>query len=127
MPPRESPRIILDVPLSEIPGSLFDISAVASPCCLRFIDCRAFVNNQRLRLVEVTDLRRTAFSAISYVWKGNPLPGPDGDSAQAETDAGSFAVKGAEDGDMISIDLLRCACIASLLNEGARDQVWSSV
>jgi hypothetical protein len=82
-----------------------DISANSTPCCFRLIDSRTFVNDQRLRLVGVTDLRLTAFSAISYVWKGNPLPNPDSYSAHAAS--GCFAVKGAEDGDKISIDVLR--------------------
>jgi hypothetical protein len=112
---RKAPKVIFEVPLFEVPGSVLDISTVA-PCRLRFIDCCAFVDEQMLRIVEIVDLRGEAFSAISYVWKGNAPPSPNGKSAQAAGDAGSFAVKGAEDGDMISIDVVRCACIASLLS-----------
>lgn len=110
----KDPKVIFEVPLLEVPGSVLDISAV-TPCRLRFIDCSAFVDDQMLRIVEVMDLRGEAFSAISYVWKGNTLPGPDCESAQAAGDSGSFVVKGAEDRDIISIDVVRCACIASLL------------
>src|SRR5271155_3588050 len=112
---RKPPKVIFEVPLFEVPGSVLDISTV-TPCRLRFIDCRAFVDDQMLRIVEIVDLRGEAFSAISYVWKGNASPSPDGKSAQAAGDAGLFAVKGAEDGDMISIDVVRCACIASLIS-----------
>jgi hypothetical protein len=112
---RKAPKVIFEVHLFEVPGSVLDISAVTL-CRLRFIDCRAFVDDQMLRIVEVLDLRGEAFSAISYVWKGNTLPSPDCESAQAAEDSGSFVVKGAEAGDVISIDVVRCACIASLLS-----------
>jgi hypothetical protein len=115
VPARKPPKITFEVPLLEVSGSVLDISTV-TPCRLRFIDCRAFVDDQMLRIVEIVDLRREAFSTISYVWKGNASPSPDGKSAQAAGDAGLFAVKGAEDGDMISIDVVRCACIASLIS-----------
>jgi hypothetical protein len=112
---RKAPKVIFEVPLFEVPGSVLDISAV-TPCRLRFIDCRAFVDDQMLRIVEAMGLRGEAFSAISYAWKGNTLPSPDCESAQAAEDSGSFVVKGAGAGDVISIDVVRCACIASLLS-----------
>lgn len=121
---QKAPKVIFEVPLFEVPGSVLDISAV-TPCRLRFIDCRAFVDDQMLRIVEVMDLRGEAFSAISYVWKGNTLPSPDCESAQTAGDSGSFVVKGAEDGDIISIDVVRCACIASLLS-GEDDENYES-
>jgi hypothetical protein len=111
---RKAPEVIFEMPLFEVPGSVLDISGV-TPCRLRFIDCRAFVDDQMLRIVEVMDLRGEAFSAISYIWKRNTLASPDCKSAQAAGDSGSFVVKGAEDGDIISIDVVRCACTASLL------------
>ncbi|KIJ32955.1 hypothetical protein M422DRAFT_783293 [Sphaerobolus stellatus SS14] len=113
MSSRESPKVIFEMTLAEVRGKVLDMSDV-TPCRLRFIDCRAFIDDHILQIVEVTDLRAEAFSAISYVWKGNPPPSP---SLDRKSDAGSFAVKGAEDGDMISIDVLRCACIASLLSD----------
>jgi len=89
---QKPPKVIFEVPLFEVPGSVLDISAV-TPCRLCFIDCRAFVDNHMLQIVEIVDLRGEAFSAISYFWKGNTPPSPDGKSAQAAGDAGFFAVE----------------------------------
>src|ERR1700712_2229141 len=117
MATKQPPKVILEIPLSEVNGCLLDISPVATPCRFRFIDCHAVHKEQLLRLVEVPQLPRNEYSAISYVWRGNrrnSLPEPQSGSGLSEplTETSSFVVKGAEGGDPISIDLLRYACIA---------------
>lgn len=106
-------QVVYVVPLSELPGIVLDIGTVATPCRFRFIDCQSFINDKILRIVEISELRAVPYSVISYVWRGNPLPVGD----KHEVDNGFFTVRGAEDGDPISIDVLRYACLASVLSD----------
>ncbi|KAL7958582.1 hypothetical protein V8C34DRAFT_282683 [Trichoderma compactum] len=84
-----------------------DITSQATPRRLRFIDCEALIKDSMLHIYEYTQLPNDQYSAISYVWKG--LQTLDGSTTKI------FNVAGAEDADPISIDVLRTACLASLV------------
>ena len=110
-------EVTFEIPLSSISASVpLDISPAASPGHFRFLGCRALVDESVIRVVTLltTDLSTISYSAISYPWRGNPAD---------DVLASSFSVKGAESGDPISLAVLRSACIASLSNDGARDEV----
>ncbi|KAK0511062.1 hypothetical protein JMJ35_006614 [Cladonia borealis] len=117
-PPRSPDiEVTFEIPLSSISASVpLDISPAASPGHFRFLDCRALVDDSVLRVVTLltTDISTISYSAISYPWRGNPAD---------DILASSFSVKGAESGDPISLAVLRSACIASLSNDGAPDEV----
>lgn len=113
-------RVIYEISLSDIGGKehTVDISLLATEGCIRMIDCVAFAFDSTLRIWEFpepplheypnfTSWPPFKYSTISYVWKGNPLIKTVGGHA------GYLNVKGAEDADPISINLLRCTCIAS--------------
>lgn len=97
---------ILRVPLDQVVGHAVNIQNVASPRNFRFIDCKAICDQNTLRILECPNLR-LHYSVISYVWEGNPLVDPSRKPP-------SFVVAGAEDGDPISLNVLRTACIAAI-------------
>jgi hypothetical protein len=106
------PRTIYDVPFNSLANSVIDISTTAKPGRYRLIDCSQYVQRQSLRIYEFTDsIATTSYATISYVWRGNPL-----DPSTSHSDLGTLAVKGAEDGDPIGIDVLHHACTASLMD-----------
>ncbi|KAG1728360.1 uncharacterized protein EDB91DRAFT_1350106 [Suillus paluster] len=99
---------IYSIPLSELRGKTLDISPYATPCKFRFVHCGQLLDDKVLAIHEVSEIpARASFSyaAISYVWKGLP--------AHTNDEYGTFAIKGAEDGDLISIDVLIHACTAA--------------
>ncbi|KAI1375718.1 hypothetical protein F4677DRAFT_460328 [Hypoxylon crocopeplum] len=117
-------RIIYELPLHNVRGtsSTVDISPLAQEGCIRMIDCVAFADHDTLRIWEFPrpplqefknflSWPKLKYSAISYVWRGNPA-GPCAGTADGHP--GYLTVREAEDADPISIDVLRCACIASL-------------
>ncbi|THU96873.1 hypothetical protein K435DRAFT_722422 [Dendrothele bispora CBS 962.96] len=110
MPPVLSSRTILDIPLTQLRGNRISIESSATPRRIRLIKCSALLDNNSLTIEEFIDFPSVPYSAISYVWKGNE-PGPE--TQQETAVSGHFTVKGAEDGDPISIDVLRYACIAA--------------
>jgi hypothetical protein len=61
-----------------------------------------------LRILEFTELPVKRYSAISYIWRG---PGPLDNVEPPRT---PITVRGAEDADPITFDVLRTACLASL-------------
>ncbi|THV02792.1 hypothetical protein K435DRAFT_852438 [Dendrothele bispora CBS 962.96] len=101
------------------------IESTATPCRIRFINCRALVEEDTLVIEEFdefpfpwdsdSNLPEVLHAAISYVWKGNPPPVIDSNETESEAlDLGYFNVLGCEDGDPISISVLRSACLATL-------------
>lgn len=100
------------LPLNDEP---IDVAPEATDGRFRLVNCMAFLDRPENLQVEefsfdyVHNLR---YAAISYPWKGvvtHPiLP--------------TFHVKGAEDGDPISIDIVRSACIAALQDK--LDYIW---
>lgn len=107
---------ILDIPLEPLNESVLNLAPIATPCRYRLIDCERLTAHGRLHIVEFSAFPTVAYSAISYVWRGNPF-----DSTKDE-DFGNFGVKGAEDGDPIGINVLRHVCVASLLQNAK--YVW---
>ncbi|KAF9464544.1 hypothetical protein BDZ94DRAFT_1161656, partial [Collybia nuda] len=98
-------------PLANVGGTTLSVDGVTIPKSFRFIDCDAYCNYDELRIWQSSDtniLDVLSYAAISYVWKGNHQPLP----------SMSFAVEGAEDGDRISLDVIRIACQFTL-NKGA--------
>lgn len=76
----------------------------------RFVSCDAFVTKGILSIVERSCLEDLDYSAVSYVWRGNPISG-NGPTPRA------FSTPVPDDeipGDPISIDVLRVACLAAL-------------
>ncbi|KAI1113980.1 hypothetical protein F5Y14DRAFT_416525 [Nemania sp. NC0429] len=113
-------RVVYEICLNDIGAEhIVDISPLATEGCIRMIDCVAFASDDTLRIWEFpepplheysgfTSWPPFKYSTISYVWKGNPPITTVGDHR------GYLKVKGAEDADPISIELLRCTCVASL-------------
>ncbi len=80
------------------------------PKRFRFIDCKAFVDQGLLQLVDCDDLSLCDYSAVSYVWRGNQRP------TSSYGQAVAFTVRVSEyqiPGDLISIEVLRTACLAA--------------
>lgn len=125
---------LCDISLTSLSDSVLDISSIATLQRYRLIHCVDFIRHQRLRIYEFGDIQSLSYSAISYVWKGNPIE----PCHLARNTWGFFAVKGAEDGDPISIDVLNQACTAAskegsaylwldracILQESRADKAW---
>ncbi|KAG1742324.1 uncharacterized protein EDB91DRAFT_1201330 [Suillus paluster] len=90
---------------------LLDISLSATPCRIRLLDCGQFLDHDVLAIHEYPDIPSFPYTAISYIWKGLGV-GP----SHTDDKYGTFAIKGAEDGDPISIDVLKHACTAAIQN-----------
>ncbi|KAF7977597.1 hypothetical protein HWV62_3200 [Athelia sp. TMB] len=112
-------RVIYEYPLNLLADSILDITTTATIGHFRLIDCVRYTRDLVLCIEEYEHVSGLGFeySAISYVWRGNlaeqPVP---------PNNLGEFSVKGAEDGDPISLDVLHHACTASII-EGA-DRLW---
>ncbi|KAK3343576.1 hypothetical protein B0T25DRAFT_634640 [Lasiosphaeria hispida] len=117
-------RVILELSLAEMRGSTktIDLTPCATAGRVRLIDCVSLVNDSVLHIWEfasspleewtfIESDPRFKYSAISYVWKGNRAP------ATTSDDEGHLVVTGAEDGDPISVSVLRDACLASLCED----------
>ena len=98
---------ICQVSLESLKDLTLKVFCNATPQRHRFVDCRALTEHQSLRIYEFSKFPIFCYSAVSYVWRGNTPEHPD----PAD---GTFHVEGAEDGDPISIDVLRQACLASI-------------
>ncbi|KAJ7310123.1 hypothetical protein DFH08DRAFT_792176 [Mycena albidolilacea] len=121
-------RAIYELPLLDVHGKIQNVSIRpdAKDGRIRMLDCVAFVADEVLRIWEFpepplkefenfTSWPDFKYSAISYVWKGNPT---DQSTVAAANHSGYLTVEGAEKADPISIDVLRAACLASLKNDG---------
>ncbi|CAL1703432.1 unnamed protein product [Somion occarium] len=101
-------RPVCRIPLLSLPGeSLNILDHGASLCKYRLIHCDQYIENEMLTICEFDELPAKQYCAISYIWRGKPIDGTEGSR-------GAFNVKGAEDGDPMSLDVLFHACIASL-------------
>ncbi|PCH37452.1 hypothetical protein WOLCODRAFT_167505 [Wolfiporia cocos MD-104 SS10] len=103
-------KTILEISFASLRDAVLDIADAATPQQYRLIDCVQFTKHHNLCICEAPDLTGVTYSAISYVWRGNPADA----HWLAQERFGTFAVKGAEDGDPISIDVLLHACQASV-------------
>lgn len=113
-------RVIYESPLSLLVDATIDITPTATIGRFRLIDCIRYTRDQVLCIEEYEHVSGLGllYSAISYIWKGNQAEQP----VIPSNDLGKFFVKGAEDSDPISIDVLHHACVASII-EGA-DRLW---
>ncbi|EMD32041.1 hypothetical protein CERSUDRAFT_59141, partial [Gelatoporia subvermispora B] len=104
--------IIFEIPLAYLENQstlpVLDISSASTPCKFRLIDCVQFLRQGTLAIHEFSEfpVLNSAYSTISYVWRGNSI---ENGSHLGPT----FAVAGAEDGDPVSIGVLRHACTAA--------------
>src|ERR1700730_11884058 len=107
---------ICEVPLGAMSVSNpLDTARCARPGRFRFVGCdQILLLNRVLRIIELTELSQVTYSAISYVWRGNP-PDPAGPGED-------FAVKGAADADPISTNVLIHAC--TLSKTWSADFLW---
>ncbi|KAJ6473294.1 hypothetical protein C8R45DRAFT_411037 [Mycena sanguinolenta] len=111
-------------PIDALRGSLLDLSLHATPCRYRFFDCKAFVEENKLMIYESENLSDAPYTTISYTWRGNDTNLDDPSSPLHWKDVlGTFQVKGGEDGDPISLDVLLHVCILSLRDATSRF-VW---
>ncbi|KAL0062970.1 hypothetical protein AAF712_010101 [Marasmius tenuissimus] len=78
------------------------------------LSCRSLEHEDHLDIFEFEQLPAGEYCAVSYVWRGVPVPDYN--------DSGTFTVRGAEDGDPISIDVLRD--IVWLAGEEAKEYIW---
>ncbi|KAK7752484.1 hypothetical protein SLS62_005637 [Diatrype stigma] len=86
------------------------------PHRFRFLDCKAYVEEKALRILDFKALPERRYAAVSYVWKGL---GKDDTSGDPHPD---LKVKGAEAADPMSPAVLRTICLASLSLEC--DMIW---
>ncbi|CAL1698715.1 unnamed protein product [Somion occarium] len=111
---------IYNEPFSKLRRDGLDISGTATPGRYRFMDCDTFLSKRHLRIVECEGIRLSSdsfrYSVISYVWRGNSVSSDPASPCYWQDKHGVFSVKGAEDGDPISLDVLWHACTASELS-----------
>ncbi|THU76192.1 hypothetical protein K435DRAFT_974519 [Dendrothele bispora CBS 962.96] len=110
------PKSILQIHLEDLvkEDQPLDIAATtppASPQRYRLVRCDRFTQDKVLCIDEFIDFPHVEYTAISYVWRGNPL---ESTSTTDPHDRGKLTVKDAEDADPIGIDALDHACRASL-------------
>lgn len=102
-------------PLEMVAGSTLSLEASATPKHFRLVDCRAYLNEHILNVIELHSLdfiETIPYAAVSYVWRGNHQ------SPASE----SFAVEGATNSDRIDLEVLRVTC-ATAGQKGA-DYLW---
>lgn len=97
---------VYEISLSDIEGKVIDLDHLAL-FRYRLIDCSRYVNDRALSIVEVNDLGRIQYSALSYVWAGLKA-----DSSSLGN--GTFNVHGAGDADPISVKVLGQVCKLAL-------------
>ncbi|KAI0330019.1 hypothetical protein GY45DRAFT_1337102 [Cubamyces sp. BRFM 1775] len=108
----EDYKVVLHVALDSFSQSCtiptLDITASATMGRLRLIDCDQYLEHDALVVHEFFNfpIPEHPYAAISYVWRGNAV--------DESTVGPRFSVAGAEDGDPVSIHVLKHACIAAL-------------
>ncbi|KAJ5722182.1 hypothetical protein N7488_000217 [Penicillium malachiteum] len=87
---------------------------------------RAFLDDRRLDIYEYPEssLNCHPYVAVSYVWKGNSLVADPSSPLYWIEELGTFSVKGAEDGDPISLDVLCHVCSAALSCKYSGSHLW---
>ncbi|EMD33502.1 hypothetical protein CERSUDRAFT_142503 [Gelatoporia subvermispora B] len=98
--------LVHEVSIDLLKDSFVDLSS-ASPCRYRLIDCKQLIRRRVLRITDYTTFPNVRYCALSYVWRGVAASG------DSQEEFGTFAVKGAEDGDPVSIDVLMHASVAA--------------
>ncbi|THU81972.1 hypothetical protein K435DRAFT_692492 [Dendrothele bispora CBS 962.96] len=111
-----SSKTVFEKPISSLRNVVLDLKDLLTPKNYRFIDCAQFVKSRTLVISEISTFPTFPYSAVSYVWRGNPLSGTVTDSTS------SFSVEGAKDGDPVSVDVLTHVCTASL--QSGANYVW---
>ncbi|KAK7684435.1 hypothetical protein QCA50_012382 [Cerrena zonata] len=97
----EGGKLVFSKSLQDVAGTTLDLVQVFTPRRFRLVDCRHLIHENKLCIYEFKQFPTVPYAALSYVWRGNPLA-PDWTE-----ETGTFSVKGAEDGDPISLDILR--------------------
>ncbi|KAL0563981.1 hypothetical protein V5O48_018078 [Marasmius crinis-equi] len=94
-------QLIFCMPIQDIRNTTLDIAEGATPRRFRLVDCYRLIHEDELCIYEFEQIpAAVSYAAVSYVWQGNPL------SSDWEEELGTFSIKGAEDGDPISLDVL---------------------
>ncbi|KAK7440610.1 hypothetical protein VKT23_016958 [Stygiomarasmius scandens] len=125
--PQDFRKLVFSSDFSLLKGTVLDISSSATPCRYRLIDVKSFLDDKQLRIYEFDDFPNTYnayYSAISYVWQGNILVDEPCSPSYWEEELGVFMVKGAEDGDPISLDVLYHTCITALNSAPNAHYIW---
>jgi hypothetical protein len=90
-PTKDMPRIVSSKKVSNITGAIVELDPLATPCCLRLLDCAALLDFDKLQIIEyppatsIHDNSQTSypdfsslplppFAAVSYPWRGLQLP-----------------------------------------------------
>ena len=108
-----SGKLVFSVNLGELAGTVLDLTPALNPRNFRLIDCNAFVEQHQLCLYEFAELPNVPYAALSYPWRGNLMVDDRNSPWYWEDDLGTFAVRGAEDGDPTSLDVLLHVCTAA--------------
>ncbi|KAF9457283.1 heterokaryon incompatibility protein-domain-containing protein, partial [Collybia nuda] len=93
--------------LDNATGKTLSVGSQATPKNFRLIDCKAFCEENIIRVVEWNSLdviHTIPYIATSYVWKGN----------KKSQFSDSFAIEGATDGDRFNIEVFRLLCVTTL-------------
>lgn len=106
---------VFEVPYEDL-GKAPLVLDYVPPHRFRFLDCKAYVEQKALRVLDFTTLPEGRYVAVSYVWKGL---GKDDASDDPHPD---LNVKGAEAADPMSPAVLRTVCLASLSLQC--DMIW---
>ncbi|KAG7085925.1 hypothetical protein E1B28_003456 [Marasmius oreades] len=110
----DEPNLIFSCSITELSGKCLDITPYASPCRFRMLSCLSLEHENRLDVFEFDQLPSGEYCAVSYVWRGVPVPD--------YVDSGTFTVRGAEDGDPTSLDVLRD--IVWVAGEEGKKYLW---
>ncbi|KAF9262313.1 hypothetical protein L218DRAFT_960446 [Marasmius fiardii PR-910] len=105
---------IFSCTITELSGKCLDITPYASPCRFRMLSSLSLEHENRLDIFEFEQLPAGDYCAVSYVWRGVPV--------LDYSDVGTFTVHGAENGDPISIDVLRD--VVWVAGEEVKEYLW---
>ncbi|KIJ30314.1 hypothetical protein M422DRAFT_234885 [Sphaerobolus stellatus SS14] len=98
---------IIKIPLENLKMEVpIDVGSSSTPCRYRLVDCISYIDKGNLHIIESSNFPAMAYSAISYVWRGNP--------ADPTKVGPAFMVQGAPDADPISVNVLKNACHLSI-------------
>ncbi|KAF2135513.1 uncharacterized protein K452DRAFT_239251, partial [Aplosporella prunicola CBS 121167] len=119
------PKLIFSSGFANIRDTVVDPSPTATAGRLRLVDMGTFLNDRRLDIYEYhSSLSCSAYVVVSYVWKGNLLVADPSRPSYWVEELGAFSVKGAEDGDPISLDVLHHICSAALSCQYSGSHLW---
>ncbi|KAF9260448.1 hypothetical protein L218DRAFT_907138 [Marasmius fiardii PR-910] len=107
--------VILEIPLQSLVNTVLDLAPFATPQRFRFFDRQKFIEDKVLSIVESAHLPEDDYIAISHLWRGNPVA-----SENWNESIGTFNVivpPDADEGDPISLTVLKHVCTAALLEE----------